>query len=209
MKEKKNRKSSDDFYLASFFQILIIIIPIKIRFFFCSFLNLLPFIHISYDQCWYDNIGATSRTRQYWGPTPLTDVNGAMLDYPCGGYNTLLLWVNTSAVKTALHVPQDAVFFSGDNGDGFNYTLTEKNLLPFYQFATQNASLRVLVYNGDTDPGINSFISQNWTRALGLEETESWRPWTLDGKEEVVGYVTRYKNNFDFLTIRGSGHMVG
>lgn len=34
------------------------------------------------------------------------------------------------------------------------------------------------------------------------------RPWTLDGGKEVAGYVTRYKNDFDFLTIRGSGHMV-
>ena len=27
-------------------------------------------------------------------------------------------------------------------------------------------------YNGDTDPGINSFVSQNWTVALGLSETK-------------------------------------
>ena len=37
---------------------------------------------------------------------------------------------------------------------------------------------------------------------------EAWRPWTLDGKQLVAGHVTRYEHNFDFLTIRGSGHMV-
>ena len=47
--------------------------------------------------------------------------------------------------------------------------------------------VRVLVYNGDTDPGINSFVSQNWTVALGLEETEAWRPWTLDGCQRMGG----------------------
>ena len=62
--------------------------------------------------------------------------------------------------------------------------------------------------NGDTDPGINSFVSQNWTSSLGFDEEEEWRPWTLDGKEEVAGYVTRYAGDFDFATIRGSGHMV-
>ena len=65
-----------------------------------------------------------------------------------------------------------------------------------------------MVYNGDTDPGINSFVAQNWTSSLGLKELEEWRPWTLDNKEYMGGYVTRYEGNFDYLTIRGSGHMV-
>ena len=87
-------------------------------------------------------------------------------------------------------------------------TVTEKNLLPFYDHVVRDTSLRVLVYNGDTDPAINSFVAQNWTTALGFSETEAWRPWTLDGKQRMGGYVTRYAGGFDFLTIRGSGHMV-
>ena len=51
-------------------------------------------------------------------------------------------------------------------------------------------------------------MSQNWTVALGLTETEAWRPWTLDSCQRMGGYVTRYEGDFDFLTIRGSGHMV-
>ena len=76
------------------------------------------------------------------------------------------------------------------------------------KYVAQNTSLRVLVYNGDTDPSINSFAAQNWTVALGLKETEEWRPWTIDSKSRMGGYVTRYEGDFDFLTIRGSGHMV-
>ena len=55
---------------------------------------------------------------------------------------------------------------------------------------------------------INSFVSQNWTVALGFEETQPWRPWTVDAKQQMGGYVTRYEKDFDFLTIRGAGHMV-
>ena len=66
----------------------------------------------------------------------------------------------------------------------------------------------MLVYTGDTDPGVLPGESQNWTVALGFDETQAWRPWTLDGKQRMGGYVTRYAGNFDFLTIRGSGHMV-
>ena len=66
----------------------------------------------------------------------------------------------------------------------------------------------MLVYNGDTDPSINSFEAANWTTHLGFTPTQTWRPWTLDGCRRMGGYVTRYKERFDFLTIRGSGHMV-
>jgi len=102
----------------------------------------------------------------------------------------------------------DSYFFTGDNGVGFNYNTSEKNLLPFINYIAKNTSIRVLVYNGDTDPSINSFVSQNWTSYLNFTIKEDWRPWTLDNYQMVGGYVTRYEGGLDFLTIRGSGHMV-
>jgi hypothetical protein len=42
----------------------------------------------------------------------------------------MLTWLNASAVKKALNVPPDAYLFLTDNGVGFNYSLTEKNLMP-------------------------------------------------------------------------------
>lgn len=101
-------------------------------------------------------------------------------------------WIETAAVRAALHVSPKAVFFSGDNGEGFTYNLTERNLMPFYSHLATHTPLRVLVYNGDTDPGLNSFAAENWTSALELEEAEAWRPWTVDGRSYVGGYVTRY-----------------
>jgi Serine carboxypeptidase len=60
----------------------------------------------------------------------------------------------------------------------------------------------------DTDPAITSFAAHNWTSHLGYDVLEGWRPWTVDGCRRVGGYVTRYNGSFDFLTIRGAGHMV-
>ena len=89
------------------------------------------------------------------------------------------------------------------------YHSTEKNLMPFYQKVAATTKLRVIVYNGDTDPSINSFEAANWTTHLGFTPTQKWRPWTLDACLRMGGYVTRYEHErFDFLTIRGSGHMV-
>jgi hypothetical protein len=109
------------------------------------------------------------------------------------------------AVKDAFHVK--STFFETDNaGGGFDYTPTEPDLTGFYKQV--NGKLKVLVYNGDTDPAITSFAAQNWTSHLGFEETEEWRPWTSDNCQKMGGYVTRYQGMFDYVTIRGAGHMV-
>lgn len=163
-----------------------------------------------YDECGKENVIAGTweqkRHQRYWSAMP--PVRGALNDYPCGGAGAMTKWLETQEVKAALHIPAAASFFLSDNGVGFNYSLTETNLMPFYQHLAHHTDARVLVYNGDTDPGINSFIAQNWTVALGFKEKEPWRPWTLDGQQRMGGYVTRYEGDFDFLTIRGSGHMV-
>lgn len=132
-------------------------------------------------------------------------MKGGLNDYPCGGYGVMVHYLKNPLVKAALHVSQSE-YFSVDNADGFNYTPTEKDLRGFYKEI--NGKLRVLIYNGDADPAITSFATQNWTSHLGLAETEVWRPWTVDNCRRVGGYVTRYQGNFDFLTIRGAGHMV-
>jgi hypothetical protein len=134
---------------------------------------------------------------------------------PCGGTDVLPYWTNATAVKKALHVAENAHFFTGDNGVGFTYEGDEPDVRTWYkEIASYNAkvppskAVRVLIYNGDTDPGLNSFVGENWTAGLGIPPKQSWRPWTRDGKIKMGGFVTRYAGNFDFLTIRGSGHMV-
>jgi len=143
--------------------------------------------------------------------------NGTLHDYPCGGPAALFRWLGLSVVKSkALHVNENATMFSGDNGIGFYYDSTERNLLPFYNETIMRGmdmmlangtvgpynktEFKVLIYNGDTDPTINTLTAQNWTRFLDLNEkaynftgmttpplpdrnnlVQGWRPWTLDG----------------------------
>jgi len=84
---------------------------------------------------------------------------GALNDYDCGGPNALFNWIENKAVKAALNVRRDAYFFSGDNGAGFTYDLTEMNLLPFYQDVVTNTSLRIMIINGDVDPELNTLVA--------------------------------------------------
>jgi serine carboxypeptidase-like clade 1 len=132
-------------------------------------------------------------------------ISGALNDYPCGGGSVMEDYLKMDAVQQALKVKSD--FFEVDNAEGdFDYTPTEPDLQPFYKHI--NGKLKVLIYNGDTDPAITSFAAQNWTSHLGFPEKQHWTPWTVDGCQRMGGYVTRYEGGFDFLTIRGAGHMV-
>lgn len=150
-----------------------------------------------YDECSYRNGLLKSRKN--------INIEGALNDYPCGGGPVMENYFTLKEVKDAFHVK--STFFEVDNAEGdFDYTPTEPDLSGFYQEV--NGKLRVLVYNGDTDPAITSFATANWTCNLGLDEIEHWEPWTIDGCQQMGGYVTRYEGDFDFLTIRGAGHMV-
>ena len=167
------------------------------------------FAYNLYDEC-YDNLATNSRLEQ----SMRNRLNGVTYEphhmdgFPCGPTEVLPIWTNLSSVKEALHVADDAFFFNADNVDGFTYNDTEPSLMPFYKALAELTDVRVLIYNGDTDPGLNSFIGENWTGSSGLSLEESWRPWTLDGGVHIGGYVTRYAHDFQYLTIRGSGHMV-
>ena len=121
------------------------------------------FDYAYYDECSPDTYispapgFAAQRSRRYWSSVPPLrtapqdgGLGGALNDYPCGGVHAMLTWLNASAVKKALNVPPDAYFFLTDNGVGFNYSLTEKNLMPFYQQVVNEKRMRVVVYNGDT-----------------------------------------------------------
>jgi len=183
------------------------------------------FAYNLYDECYDFALEGTKKwheVRSYWGPSmkkrtaasegssAATSMPGEwhMDGSPCGGTAVLPIWAQAPGVHKALNVPDNAKFFTADNGAGFTYNFTEPSMLPWYRSVANDKRIRVLIYNGDTDPGLNSFYAQNWTSHVGLPEVEAWRPWTRDGKLRMGGFVTRYESGFDFLTIRGSGHMV-
>ena len=168
------------------------------------------FEYALYDECTYRN---GLKWKQRLGLDTLYNhennhLHGALNDYPCGAGPVLEQYMALGdTIQNAFHVK--STFFEVDNAEGdFDYTPTEPDLEPFYK--DMNGKLKILVYNGDTDPAITSFATQNWTSHLGFEEAKdgSWRPWTTDGCRNMGGYVQRYEGGFDFLTIRGAGHMV-
>lgn len=133
--------------------------------------------------------------------------------YPCAG-SAMTQWIQRTDVRQALNVPVNSNFFNSDNGNDFTYYVTEQSVLPFYVKQLRNSKMRTLVYNGDTDPSLSSFRTQAawfpFLQANNIPITQEWRPWTMDNRTDVRGYVTKFFDNsrFAYVTIRGSGHMV-
>lgn len=127
---------------------------------------------------------------------------GGLNDYPCGGSTVMAQYLNFKSVQDAIHVKTDVPHFK------FNYTSTVKNLLPDYPGFI--SKYRVLIYSGNVDACIPWVGTENWTTGLGMPVKEGWRPWNYESKHGTLvgGYVTLYDNDFAFLTVKGSGHMV-
>lgn len=123
-------------------------------------------------------------------------------------------YLNKAVVKAAIHISPNA---KGEwrvcgprvgGGYDFNYDSTEKDeTKDVYPELIRN-SLRVMIFNGDVDLCVPYNGNAHWTSVFGevLGVVEEWRPWLVD--KQVAGYVTTYKSNFTFATVKGAGHMV-
>jgi len=65
--------------------------------------------------------------------------------------------------------------------------------------------VRKLFYSGDTDGSVSTYGSKRWIMNLNWDTTTDWNPWMTD--EQVAGYVEKYDGMFDFVTVKGVGHM--
>ncbi|KAE9361951.1 hypothetical protein PF008_g526 [Phytophthora fragariae] len=86
--------------------------------------------------------------------------------------------------------------------------------MPFNSYVTDllNDDLRVLIYAGDADLVCNWYGNEAWTRALqwkgrdGFNNAPETAFITLEGKDG--GVVRSFNNQFTFLRVLNSGHMV-
>ena len=66
---------------------------------------------------------------------------------------------------------------------------------------------RVLVYNGDVDPGCNYLWAEASVAKFGRAEKHAWRPWVYGASESRVGeqlggFVTEYEE--EMLEVQAS-----
>ena len=162
-------------------------------------------VSFSYDVCGNDNAYRLSTleasgTHQR-APSPATMVGDPVVCVP-----TVLSedYLSSSVVQKAIHVERAKLSQWGECYD-IDYRSNLVSLLPLYPKLISH--MNVLIYSGDADACVPWNGSYNWTRNLGLQETQAWRPWTTsgEGRSWVGGFVTAWGANFSFVTIKHAG----
>ena len=140
-----------------------------------------------------------------------TDVEGLLTsddDYEPCSENYLLDYLNSDAVKTAIHAKTDIVWDSCSRAVRYNVLDRERKMMPYYNYLIDGGfGLNILVYSGDDDSVCANTGTQDWIWDLGYEVQAGkyWKEWIVD--EQTAGYVSHFKNDvITFATVHGAGH---
>ncbi|XP_021673635.2 serine carboxypeptidase-like 20 isoform X2 [Hevea brasiliensis] len=126
---------------------------------------------------------------------------------PCVNDGVANEWLNNEDVRKAIHAASGAEIGNWELcSDKLSYWHDAGSMIKFHRNLTSQG-YRVLVYSGDHDMCVPYTGSQAWTRSLGYEIVDKWRPW-ITSDEQVAGYVQAYDKNLTFLTVKGAGHTV-
>jgi carboxypeptidase C (cathepsin A) len=128
--------------------------------------------------------------------------------YPCLTDTAMTTYFNMDSVRTALHVAAASVTGPWALCANIAYTPTEPNE-PRDIYPTLINSIRVLIYNGESDGCVPWTDNEQWTSGMGLSVVKPFHPFFVgENANSVGGWVTNYDKNFTFTVVRGAGHMV-
>ncbi|KFK39840.1 hypothetical protein AALP_AA3G294800, partial [Arabis alpina] len=125
----------------------------------------------------------------------LADSNGFCIDD-----RIATTWLNDPAVRKAVHAKEES-----EIGRWVMYTkqiIYDHNIGSMIEFH-RNLTLsgyRALIYSGDHDMCVPYTGSEAWTKSMGYNVVDEWRPWISNGM--VGGFTQGYANNLTFLTIK-------
>lgn len=127
---------------------------------------------------------------------------------PCTDEHELANYLNTEAVRNAIHVPKRVGTWDICSALVYivKYPTQPGGLAPqMKQLIQSKRNLTMLVYNGDVDTVCN-FLGDEWfVDGLGRKVIADYSVWKV-GKQ-VAGFLKHY-DGITFATVRGSGHMV-
>eukprot|EP01063_Lacrimia_lanifica_P035052 TRINITY_DN6599_c0_g2_i1.p1 TRINITY_DN6599_c0_g2~~TRINITY_DN6599_c0_g2_i1.p1 ORF type:complete len:460 (+),score=166.85 TRINITY_DN6599_c0_g2_i1:68-1447(+) len=148
-----------------------------------------------------------SLRRMYTLPRPAHPALGD--DVPCIDSTGATIYLARPEVRRALHVDAspNAWQICSDTVDYIEDGVYS-SMVPLYQ--AMSPHWRVLVYNGDVDPGCSYVMNEACVTSVGKPVKEEWREWHYDDAafgRQVAGYATEYEGDLWFVTIHGAGHM--
>ncbi|KAM5562924.1 serine carboxypeptidase-like 20 [Rosa sericea] len=127
-------------------------------------------------------------------------------EVPCTDDEVATAWLNNAAVRKAIHAEDESVIPSWDLcTDNIRFYHDAGSMIQYHKNLTLKG-YRALIYSGDHDLCVPFTGSEAWTRSVGYNIVDEWRPWISKG--QIAGYTQGYENNLTFLTIKGAGHTV-
>jgi len=147
-------------------------------------------------------LGSNSKLKEAIG----LEVDGSY--EPCeDDYSTT--YMNRADVKAAIHVKGDIAWEECSRSVRYSQLDSTKSMVPIYKELLDNSNnkLKIVVYSGDDDSVCSTEGTQHWIWGMDYEEFgEKWNQYKVNN--QTAGYITKWKNNLSFVTIRGAGHEV-
>ncbi|KAM9410743.1 lysosomal protective protein-like [Pholidichthys leucotaenia] len=132
------------------------------------------------------------------------------LDPPCTNSTPSNLYLNSPLIKKALHIDPKALDWVICSTEvNLNYNRLYMDVKKQYLKLLSALKYQILVYNGDVDMACNFMGDERFVESLQQEVQVQRRPWLYndDNGPQIAGFVKQF-SNIDFLTVKGSGHMV-
>jgi len=160
---------------------------------------------LRYTQLFFDN----PRLRLERGSSTY-DTDDEGVSPPCTDGSDLLKYLNSEAVRKALHVtPRVKKWHFCSATIGGTYRREYGEMDEFYKGLLAK-KIRILVYNGDLDLACNFLGDQWFVNRLGVPLKQAKRPWLVvdeKGQSQIAGFVKDFEG-ISFMTVKGAGHMV-
>uniref|UniRef100_A0A7I4Y6X6 Peptidase S10 domain containing protein n=1 Tax=Haemonchus contortus TaxID=6289 RepID=A0A7I4Y6X6_HAECO len=121
----------------------------------------------------------------------------------CENNTNIVKYVNDAEVRKALNIPSNLPKWDICSTQVTNaYKRQYGDMTPFIKKIVA-ASVRVLLFYGDTDMACNFMMGQKFVDQLGLKQTLGRAPWRFD--RQIAGFKTVFEG-LTFITVRGAGH---
>ena len=134
--------------------------------------------------------------------------------------NYLVDYLNTPAVKEAIHAKADIEWGTCSNIVNYAEKDMERDTAPLYNYLIDGGfDLNILVYSGDDDAICAMTGTHEWIWELGYEPKRGqlWNTWMTEVEDygkQISGYYTHFeakeggKHGISFATVHGAGHEV-